>query len=230
MFQLVTEALLGSAPMKHTILLKVWMSLSGLYLIIFLVVHLLGNLQLFLPTETARIWFNGYSAVLTKNPLIKVAGVLTYLSVLIHALTSWLLTKRNRSARAYAAEAANASSSWYSRRMGVLGLLLLVFLVFHMWDFWVPYQFGPIDLDVDGRKDLYAVVLASFSRPWVVAGYMLCMVALGYHLQHGFTAAFRSLGVHGARGGRILRGSAPLLAWIIAGGFAVMPLFTFLRS
>jgi len=216
--------------MRHTIVLKLWMSLSGLYLILFLVVHLLGNLQLFLPGEMARDWFNEYSAVLTKNPLIKLAAVLTYLSIAVHALISWLLARRNRAVRPYAMEAARASSPWYARRMGALGALLLVFIVVHMWDFWVPYQFGPIELDASGRKDLYGVVVASFANPLIVGGYVLCMIALGLHLQHGFTAAFRSLGVHGARGGRLVNRTAPVLAWTIAGGFAAMPIFTFLRG
>ena len=216
--------------MKHTIALKVWMSLSGLYLVLFLLVHLAGNLQLFLPPETGRSWFNEYSAVLTKSPLIKVASVLTFLSIGLHAVTSWLLARRNRSSRSYAMDASGASSTWYSRRMGLLGVVLFVFLVLHMWDFWVPYKFGPIDVDAAGRKDLYGEVVTSFSNPWVVGGYVLCMIALGYHLQHGFAAAFRSLGFHGARGGRLLDASAPALAWIIAGGFAAMPLFTYFRS
>lgn len=215
---------------KHTILLKVWMSLSGLYLILFLIVHLIGNLQLFLPEAYASDWFNGYSATLTGSPLIKAAAVLTYGSILIHVAVSVLLWKRNRARRPYALNDAAASSSWYSRSMGALGIVLLAFLVFHMWDFWVPYKFGPIGLDAKGRKDLYAIVVQSFSDPFIVCGYVLCMLALGFHLQHGFSAAFRSLGVHGAAGGRAIRRSASVLAWIIAGGFAAMPVFTYLRG
>lgn len=114
------------------------MALTGLFLVLFLVVHVLGNSQLFLPPEAAQSSFNAYSQTLVSNPLIRLAGWLTYGSVVLHVIRSVALTRRNRMARGsdYHREAQGANSRWYSRWMGVLGTILLVFLVLHMWAFW----------------------------------------------------------------------------------------------
>jgi succinate dehydrogenase / fumarate reductase cytochrome b subunit len=217
--------------MRSTIMLKVWMALSGLFLVLFLVVHMLGNLQLFLPASIARGSFNTYSAVLSSSIIIKVAGWFTYGAVGGHALVSALLTRRNRArgARTYGMESAAASSPWYARSMGTLGVITLAFLVLHMQSFWYRYHWGPIGLDANGNKDLYEVVVVAFSQPWIVAIYVVSMVALGFHLQHGIAASLRSLGVSSARVARVVPRASSWVAWGLAGPFAAMPIYVFIR-
>ncbi len=216
--------------MTSSIVLKAWMGLTGLFLVLFLVVHLLGNLQLFLPQDVARPSFNAYSQLLTSSIPIKIAGWLTYASVVLHVVLSAWLASRHRHARPrpYAPERHGPSSPWYSRSMGWLGVVTLVFLVLHMQSFWYRYHWGEIGTDPDGNKDLYAVVITAFREPWIVVVYVASMVALGFHLQHGVAAALRSLGVFNARITRAAPRASAWLAWILAGGFAAMPIYVFL--
>ncbi len=206
------------------------MSVTGLFLVLFLVVHLLGNLQLLLPAPAARSWFNAYSEALAVHPLIKVAAWITSGSIALHVAVAGLLTRRNRAARPYDRERPGASSPWYGRWMGWLGVALLVFLVLHLWDFWYPFHYGPIDLDAAGNRDLYAVVARSFANPVIVLGYMVSMAALGFHLWHGLRAAFISLGLYGVRAERGRGRAARLIAWGLAGSFAAIPLYVFLAG
>ncbi len=215
--------------MRSTIVLKAWMALSGLFLVLFLLVHMLGNLQLFLPASIGRGSFNTYSAVLGSSIIIKVAGWFTYAAVAGHAAVSALLSRRNRArgSRGYSVENAGASSPWYARSMGTLGVVTLAFLVLHMQSFWYRYHWGPIGLDANGNKDLYAVVVTAFSQPWIVGVYVVAMVALGFHLQHGIAASLRSLGVSSARVADVVPKVSRWVAWSLAGPFAAMPVYVF---
>lgn len=215
--------------MKASIVLKAWMGLSGLFLVMFLLVHLAGNLQLFLPQASAQPSFNAYSAALTSSVIIKVAGWLTYTAIALHAVIAAVLVCRHRNARQpYALERGDTSSRWFARSMGWLGIITLIFLVLHMQSFWFRYHWGEIGVDVNGNKDLYTVVVTAFREPWLVLVYVVSMLALGFHLQHGLAASLRSLGVFSAR---ITRGApivARWVAWMVAGTFAAMPVYVYL--
>lgn len=119
---------------------KLIMALTGLFLCTFLIVHLIGNLQLF--KDDAGQAFNAYAYFMTHFTPIKIVSYLLYASIVIHALYALILTTRNRKARpvAYAAYAGNQNSPWTSRNMGILGTILLVFIVVHMGDFWWKYH------------------------------------------------------------------------------------------
>lgn len=115
------------------------MALTGLFLCLFLVGHLLGNLQLILiqGIEGKRA-FNEYAYFMGHNPLIKVMSYLTYISVLFHVIDGIALTIQNKKARpqAYAYSNPSANSSLPSRYMALLGSLILIFLILHMSHFW----------------------------------------------------------------------------------------------
>ncbi|MEM9462296.1 MAG: succinate dehydrogenase cytochrome b subunit [Myxococcota bacterium] len=210
-------------------LLKATMALTGLYLLVFLTVHMLGNLLLLLPESISRTSFNAYSEALTSNPLIKVVGWLTYASIVVHAVVSALLTRRNNAARtaSYAVEQRGTSSPWYSRSMGWLGVVTLIFIVLHMHAFWYRYHWGPVGYDSEGRKDLYEIVVTAFQEPWTVVLYVVCMILLGFHLQHGFAASLRSIGLYGAGFGRLVQRISKWVAWALAGPFIVIPIYVF---
>ena len=216
--------------MTSSIASKLWMAATGLFLCLFLVVHLFGNLQLFLPREQAQAQFNFYSHLLSSNPLIKIAGLLTYASFLAHAVLSLHITHRNRLARTekYACHRPGESSTWYSRNMGILGALVLVFLVIHMKTFWYTYHWGEVGVDAAGRRDLYSVVLAAFSREWYVALYVVAMAAMGYHLLHGFESAFRTLGFQPRRFAVLAQRLGAAFAIGISALFAAIPVYVYL--
>lgn len=129
----------NSALIKSSIAKKYWMALTGLFLCLFLVGHLLGNLQLILKTgEEGRRAFNEYAYFMGHNIFIKILSYLTYASILFHAIDGILLTIQNRKARPvkYVYSNPSANSSLPSRWMALLGSLILVFIVTHMANFW----------------------------------------------------------------------------------------------
>lgn len=129
-----------SALLKSSIGKKYWMALTGLFLCLFLVGHLAGNLQLIFGTP---LEFNEYALFMTTNPAVKILSYLTYISILFHAIDGILLTIQNKKARpiSYAKTNPSANSSFASRNMAVLGTLVLVFIATHMVNFWAKMHF-----------------------------------------------------------------------------------------
>lgn len=134
-----------SAFLKSSLAKKYWMALTGLFLCVFLIGHLVGNLQLIYGTP---LQFNQYAFFMTTNPAVKVLSYLTYFSILFHAVDGIVLTIKNRQARPirYAKENAAANSKWASRNMAVLGTLILVFIASHMVHFWAKMHFSEMPL------------------------------------------------------------------------------------
>ena len=134
-----------SAILSSSIAKKYWMAFTGLFLSLFLVGHLLGNLQLiFITGEEGKRAFNEYAFFMTHNPLIKVMSYLTYLSVLFHAIDGIFLAIQNKKARPipYAYNNPGANSKLPARQMAVLGSVILIFIVIHMSNFWWKMKFS----------------------------------------------------------------------------------------
>jgi succinate dehydrogenase / fumarate reductase cytochrome b subunit len=127
------------AAFSSSIIKKVWMALTGLFLCTFLIGHLAGNMQLILKTgEEGRRAFNEYAYFMGHNPFIKVLSYVTYFSIIFHAVQGFYLTYQNKKARpqGYAYSKPGANSSLPSRYMAILGTIILVFIVTHMANFW----------------------------------------------------------------------------------------------
>ncbi|MDX2130357.1 MAG: succinate dehydrogenase cytochrome b subunit [Chloroherpetonaceae bacterium] len=211
-----------------TLLRKLVMALTGLFLCVFLVIHLLGNLQLFLPKEHAQEQFNAYSQLLSGNPLIKVVSIVLYLSILAHAIYAVVITIYNRkSGGNYTHDSRSKVSPWYSRSMGVLGTVLFVFIVVHFQNFWYYYKFTAMPLDAWGRKDLYSAVVNLFANGWYVVLYVVSMIAMGYHLLHGVYSAVRTLGLYHPKYVNAVKFAGVAYTVIIAGGFTIIPIYVF---
>ncbi|MFD2161339.1 succinate dehydrogenase cytochrome b subunit [Paradesertivirga mongoliensis] len=247
---------------------KLIMSLTGLFLALFLVVHLIGNLQLF--KDDAGKAFNEYSYFMTHFLPIKIISYVLYLSIVLHALYALFITIRNNKARpvGYAQYNGSANSSWSSRNMGILGTILLIFIVIHMKSFWweyhngdLPYAryemslsnpadvtFTPLPFDgnplvhseyVDSQsgkevvvaKDLYKIVVDAFGRLWYVILYVLSMIAMGFHLYHGFQSGFQTLGFdHNKYFPAIKFLGLWVFSIIIPALFAAMPIYIYLKQ
>lgn len=130
-----------SALLKSSLGKKYWMALTGLFLCLFLVGHLIGNLQLIFADA---LQFNLYALFMTTNPAVKILSYLTYFSILFHAVDGILLTIQNRKARPvnYVNNRPDRNTIWASRNMAVLGTLILVFIVTHMVNFWAVMHFN----------------------------------------------------------------------------------------
>jgi succinate dehydrogenase / fumarate reductase, cytochrome b subunit len=133
-----------SAFLKSSITKKYWMALTGLFLCLFLVGHLLGNLQLLAGDNIeGALQFNKYALFMTTNPAVKLLSYLTYISIIFHAIDGIYLTVQNKKARpiGYAMSNPSKNSSYSSRNMAVLGTLVLIFIATHMINFWAKMHF-----------------------------------------------------------------------------------------
>lgn len=210
---------------------KLMMALTGLFLILFLVVHLIGNLQLLKEDEGEA--FNVYAHFMTSNPLIKVVSYVNYAAIVIHVLWAILLTRLNSRARGSQGYAVTKNSSpWTSRNMGILGTLIFIFLVIHLKGFWYEMHWGGIaKTTYEGKdyKDLYAVVDKAYSQGWYVGIYVLSMLVLAFHLWHGFASAFQTLGLNHLKYNPVIKFVGRAFAIIVPALFALIPIWMFLR-
>lgn len=214
--------------LKLTLLRKLLMALTGLFLCVFLVIHLLGNLQLFLPKEIAQQQFNAYSQALSGNPFIKAIAIALYLSILAHAIYAVVITIHNRkSSGQYALDERKKVSAWHSRSMGLLGTVIFVFIVVHFQNFWYYYKFTDMPLDAWGRKDLYSAVVELFANEWYVLFYVASMIAMGYHLLHGVASAVRTLGAYHQKAARWANVAGVAYSVAMTLGFAAIPIYVY---
>lgn len=213
---------------------KLIMSLTGLFLISFLIVHLAGNLQL-LKADGGEA-FNIYAYFMTTNPLIKFLSYGLYFGILLHAIIGLLLWSKNRKAKGskYAVRTYD-NGSFASKNMALLGTIVLVFLFIHMGDFWWKMKFGEVPLtsyeSIDYQvKDLYMKVSETFSKPLFIVLYILGMLGLGFHLWHGFSSAFQTLGINHKKYSPIIAGLGKIYAVVVSLAYAIIPIYFYLMK
>jgi succinate dehydrogenase / fumarate reductase cytochrome b subunit len=208
---------------------KLIMALTGLFLISFLVIHLIGNLQL-LHHDEGRA-FNTYAEFMGTNTLVQIISKVNFALIIMHAVWGLILTIRNRKARGpQGYVVVKNSSPWTSRNMGILGTLILIFLVVHIKHFYAEAHFGGMStLTYDGEavRNLYGTVVFWFSKGWYVSLYVVCMAALGFHLWHGFASAFQSLGLNHPKYNPLILFVGRAFAVIVPALFALIPIVMF---
>lgn len=213
---------------------KNMIALTGLFLCLFLIVHLSANCLLLLPQDTARGLYNAYSTFLRENPLIMVVAYALYASILIHVLYAVLVLIRNRKAKPvkYAVNLHRENSSWASQNMGVLGALILIFILVHLVNFWARIKLGigaEVAYDEAGNKDIYEVTYSLFQNIYYVAFYALLAIPLGLHLHHGLQAAFKTLGFYHQPGLDWLARVSLIYAILISAGFGIIPIVVYFQ-
>lgn len=204
---------------------KFLMALTGLFLIVFLIEHLYTNLFLFADffnPEDAGAAFNEASHGMVHNLLIRIVEVVLFLAIIIHVVDALMLTMENRKARpvGYAVSKTNETSSWYSRNMGFTGSIILFFIVIHLYTFFVPYRItegGP-------GYNLAATVKSAFSSPVYSGFYMIALLILGLHLNHGFQSSFQSLGFSNRKYAPLLKSAGTIFAIVITIGYMAFPI------
>lgn len=205
------------------------MAATGLFLCFFLVIHLLGNLQLLLPEAESRLQFNWYSHLLSGNIFIKIISYVLYISLIGHSIYAIIITSRNNKANGnkYVYDKRGTVSKWNSRNMGILGTIILIFLLIHFKDYWYVYKFGALPLDSEGNKDLYTIVISSFQQGWYVLIYEISFLALGFHLLHGFFSATRTLGLYHPKYAKAARFFGYVYSLLITLGFMFIPIYIY---
>lgn len=208
---------------------KLIMSLSGLFLITFLVVHLIGNLQL-LYNDGGQA-FNLYAQFMTTNPFIKFTSYGLYAGILLHAIQGFILWRKNATSRPQKyAVASKTTSSFTSRNMGWFGTIIFVFIILHMVQFWLQMKMGTTEMvPYDGVvvKDLYRLVSGAFANPLYVIFYVISMAVIGMHLWHGFGSAFQTLGLNHKKYTPFINTLGKIYSVVIPLLFAIIPIWMF---
>ncbi len=216
---------------RSTVGKKVIMAITGIGLMLFLVVHLIGNLLLFVPDGGES--FNKYGAALkSMGPFLYVirGGLLAFfLFHIVAAIQVYASKKRARTGR-YAVESSKGGPSKLSvasKSMIVTGVVLLVFVPLHIWMFGMNKGAPPPTVMIDGAelKDIYTMVATSFNQLGIVVFYVGTMLFLGFHLRHGFWSALQSLGAMSPKWTPAIYTAGFVFALLLAGGFVVLPLY-----
>lgn len=215
---------------------KYVMAISGLALVIFIIMHLVGNLTLLDPTGES---FNRYAKGLHDFGWLMIVGEFAIAGIfIIHIAMALGLTLNYKAARpeSYSklqSKGGPSKSTVASRNMIVTGGVLFAFLILHVWQF----RFGPgvdqgyiVNLNDHEARDLFRLVAETFSNPLYVAIYVLTMVFLGFHLRHGFWSMFQSLGVMYPRWSSAIYCTALVFAILMSVGFIILPVYLLLQA
>lgn len=213
---------------------KFLMSISGIFLMLFLIVHLTVNLMLIL--DDSGELFNIAAHFMVTNPIIRVVEPLLGLGFLIHIVWSFYLEYQNWRARPlkYNKKNTGVSSSWASRNMLILGALVLVFLVIHIINFYWVLRFtnGVQEITIGGEhmENTYSLVAGLFKTNIVYdIIYVVGAILLGLHLSHGFWSSFHTLGLSNENWMGRLQVIGKVYAVLIVAGFSVIPLYFLIK-
>ena len=217
----------GARSTRTTIAWKMVMAVTGGVFLAYVLLHMYGNLTAFAGHDG----YNEYAEHLRSlgEPMLPNSGFLWVLRVVLivalvlhvwAALKLWLRARRARTVRYEVKK--NLASTLSSRTMRWGGLALLLFVIWHL----VNFTIGKVNVTGGPTDDPYNLLVDSFSTWWLTVIYLLAMVALGMHLRHGVWSAAQTLGVtNNARARRNARVGGVVAAVVIAGGFALVPIF-----
>jgi len=203
--------------LKTSVAKKIAMALSGLFLVIFIFVHLAINLTLIYPGKEA---FDKAVEFMATNPLIQIMQPILFLGFIFHIGMGIYLEWTNRSKRPvkYVNNNPGAAASWASRNMIWTGLFVLLFLIVHFANYFIPFKTQEI-------HDHYALVTGLFKNPVYTLLYVLAFISLGIHLSHGFQSAFQSLGTPREKCNKVLVCCGNVIAFIVAFGFSAIAIY-----
>jgi len=205
------------------------MAVSGLALFLFVVAHMLGNLQIFLGPDT----INEYGYFLQSKPeLVWAARIGLLVMVILHIWAAIKLSAENRAARpANYGNYKPVGSSYASRTMLVSGLVIFTFIIYHLLHFTVQTEeinFANTDFktlhDTKQRHDIYNMMVIGFSNPIVSIFYIISMALLSLHLSHGVSSMFQSLGWKNKKYGKFLDRLALVAAVVLIIGYTAIPI------
>ena len=213
---------------KSSIGKKLLMSISGLFLILFLTLHMCLNLTYVFDSEETV--FRGVCEFMSLG-IINVAVPILAAGFLVHIIMAVVLTIGNRKARGEQRyEVANKAKtdSWSSRNMFVLGIAVLIGIALHLTDFWAKMQLQNWIGGVEG--DPYDLMRVTFGRWWVTLLYLIWFVALWFHLTHGFWSALQTVGWNNNIWMKRWKVICGAYVTIIMLGFAVVAIYAFCKA
>ncbi len=218
------STLLGSSVGK-----KLIMSLAGLFLILYLVIHLGINILVLLDSHEP---FNKAAHFMGTNLVIRIMEIVLFGGFLLHMIYGAIVSLQNMIARPVNYNKSNNSqTSFFSKYMFHTAVILTIFLVLHLIDFYIKSKIlGEVnDVVYDGKSyhDLASLVIARFKMGWVVIVYIVALFGLGFHLHHGFQSAFQTLGLNHPVYTPVIKSVGLIYTIVITLGFMSIPVLVY---
>ena len=200
-------------------------AITGVILILFVVGHLLGNLQIFLGPD----WINGYSQHLRDlGPLLWLIRIFLLVTVIVHIYVTIRLAIDNRRARPEPyIDKEYVKATFASRHMVMSGLIVLAFIVYHLAHFTfrkTDARFPLLKLDPLNRYDVYSMMVYGFQNYLVSGFYILGLFLLALHLSHGSSSFLQSLGMNDKKLTPRLAFGGRVFAWLLFVGYISIPI------
>ncbi|MBU0489926.1 MAG: succinate dehydrogenase cytochrome b subunit [Bacteroidetes bacterium] len=203
---------------------KLIVGTAGLFLMMFLLVHL--SINLLLLRNDGGEWFNAASHFMGSNIIVKIFEVVLFGVFFIHIIYTLLLTFKNWASRPVKYFMTNKSqTSFFSKYMFHTGVIIFVFLVFHFWHFFfIKLGFVSPPQGIDS-ENFYAMASILFNNPVYSIVYIIFFVFLGFHLNHSLQSAFQTLGFNHNLYTPFIKSVSMFCAVFISVGFSVIPVF-----
>jgi len=203
---------------------KIIMALAGLFLIVFLLVHLTINLMLLI--NDGGLLYSKAVKFMTSNIIIKIFEIFLFGGFILHILIGIILQIKNWFSRPVGYHVMNKSkTSFFSRYMIWTGLVVFIFLIIHFMNFYFV-KLGIVEPPAGmGVHDFYSMAILLFSNKIYSFIYIILLVLLGFHLNHAFESAFQTLGFNHNRYTPALKVIATIYSVIVAGGFIMIPVY-----
>lgn len=203
---------------------KVFMSLAGLFLISFLLIHLMINLLL-LKNDGGTAYGIAVE-FMTMNPVIKIVEIFLFGGFILHIILGFILQVGNWMARPVRYKVEGYShTSFFSKYMIHTGIVIAVFLTIHFMNFYFV-KLGWVDPPAGVAKhDFYQMAQLLFADRFYSIIYVVMIIILGFHLNHAFQSAFQSLGLNHSKYTPVIKFLGALYSIVVPLGFAVIPIY-----
>ena len=216
---------------------KLVMALTGLFLIVFLLEHLIGNVLLVTSFESGGDAFNQYAHFMKQTMIIRVAEVGLFATFFIHIGQGIALLRKNAKARPQRyAVSTKSNTSPMSKAMGALGIILLVFFIIHLNNFfrykYLPTEHTPEHIVIDGvdMEDMAGLAYEEFSHLYLVIFYVISMAVVAFHLWHGFQSAFQTLGLNHKKYTPLIKGLGKGFSVLVPLGLGLIPVLIYFMN
>lgn len=216
---------------------KVVMALTGIFLILFLLVHVGLNARIFAdwtdPADNGEM-FNKAAHFMGSTIVTRILEIVLFVGFIIHIIQGYVIEAKNRKQRGqgYKVDLGNRGSTWMSRSMALLGTIIFLFLVVHISKFWwssrITHDMDQVTYNGVEMHNVFLRMYDVFQNPLIVLLYLVGVAALGFHLWHGFHSSFRSMGVHNKKYIGLLKALGYGFTILVCVGFALMPVSMYL--
>ncbi|MFH1936636.1 MAG: succinate dehydrogenase cytochrome b subunit [Bacteroidota bacterium] len=211
---------------------KIWMALLGLFLMVFLVVHL--GINLCLLRNDGGQWFHAAAHFMGTNYVVKVFEVFLFAGFIFHIILGIILQIKNWLSRPVRYRIGNKSTTpFLSKYMIYTGGIVLIFLIIHFMNFYfikLGWVDSPVPLLQGGEPDFFETARWLFTQPFYSILYIVLLVVLAFHLYHAFGAAFQTLGLEHKTYTPFIQGCGTVYSIVIPLGYAIIPLYFLIFS